>query len=107
MEKPSENEEEILMGTIGNHANPKKGKSVNYQTSLVSGSQDTALTDNCWAATCWCKIKDPSSEKRKHKRNSRKTNASECKLKVTKRKKNKMFTPCVTKNKKTKGVQKN
>ena len=94
MEKPSENEEEILMGTIGNHAIPKKGKSVNYQTNLVSGSQDTALTDNCWAATCGCKIKAPLSEKRKQERNARTMNASECNLKVTKRKKNKMFTPC-------------
>ena len=85
----------------------KKGKPLNYQTCLVSGSQDTALTDNCWAATCGCKIKAPSSEKRKQKGSSRKRNASECNLKVTKRKKQIVFFPALPKTKKNKGVQKN
>ena len=75
----------------------KKGKSLNYQTCLVSGGQDTALTGNCWEATCGCKNKAPSSEKRKQKRNSRKMNASECNLKVTKRKKTKCLLPALPK----------
>ena len=65
----------------------KKGKTLNYQTCLVSGGQDMAFTDNCWAATCGCEIKAPSLEKRKQKRNSRKMNASETNLKITKREK--------------------
>ena len=76
----------------------KKGKALKYQTCLVSVGQDTALTDNCWAATCGCEIKAPSLEKRKQKRNSRKMNASESNLKFTKREKNIMFTPCIATN---------
>ena len=85
----------------------KKGKASNYQTCLVSGVQDTALTDNCWAPTCGCETKAPSLEKRKQKRNSRKMNASESNLKPTRREKNKMFTSCIASIKKNKGVQKN
>ena len=85
----------------------KKGKPLNYQTSLILGGHGTALTDKCWAATCGCKIKAPTSEKRRRKSNSRKTNASESNLKITKREKNKMFTPCIANNKKDKSVQKN
>ena len=99
MGEPSENEEEILIRTIGKHANLEKGKSLNYQTCLVSGGQDTALTENCWAATCGCEIKSPSLEKRKQKRNSRKMNASESNLKITKREKNKLITPCIANSK--------
>ena len=87
MEKISENEKFVLIRTIGNHASLKKGKSLNYQTCLISGGQDTALTDNCWAATCGCEIKAPSLEKRKQRRNTRKINASESNLKFTKREK--------------------
>ena len=86
----------------------KKGKTLNYQTCLVSGGQDMAFTDNCWAATCGCEIKAPSLEKRKQRRKSRKMNASETNLKITKReKKTKSLHPALPIFKKNKGVQKN
>ena len=64
-------------------------------------------TDNCWATKCGCKMKGPSLEKGKQKWNSRKVNASKRNIRIKKRKKKKIFPPCIANSKKNKGVQKN
>ena len=70
MEKPSQKEELILIRTIKNHANLKKSQ-IFKLPDMFALSWSRHGTDNCWATKCGCKMKGPSLEKLKQKRNSR------------------------------------
>ena len=57
-------------------------------------------TDVCWATKCGCKMKGPSFEKIKQKRNSRKVDTSKRNIKIIKKKGKENISSCIANSKK-------